>query len=209
MTEQQTLRADARRNRDQIVAAAKVLFAERGADVPMDEIARRAAVGVGTLYRRFPDREALIREVARESLDILLVHARSALADGSTGWESFLQVLDDLPELWFTLRSTVLSPELRAVILDDPAALAAAEELVTVINGLVRAGQEAGTLRADVATGDIVVLVTLVISGLRASAGSLPDAVHTRMLSLTLDGLRPGSDARLPGWPLTADNLSL
>lgn len=206
---EQSLRADARRNRDQIVAAAKVLFAERGADVPMEEIARRASVGVGTLYRRFPDREALVREVARESLDILLVHANEALADGGRGWESFLRVLEDLPELWFTLRSTVLSPDTRAVILDDPAALETAEELISVINRLVRVGQEAGTLRADVDTGDIVVLVTLVISGLRASAGALSDAVHTRMLALTLDGLRPGSDAQLPGGPLSAGNLRL
>lgn len=208
MAEPQALRADARRNRDQIVAAAKVLFAERGADVPMEEIARRAAVGVGTLYRRFPDRETLVREVARESLEILLAHANEARADGGQGWETFLKVLENLPELWFTLRSTVLSPDTRAVILNDPEALGTAEKLVSVINGLVRVGQEAGTLRADVDTGDIVVLVTLVISGLRASSGSLSDAVHTRMLALTLDGLRPGSDAALPGRPLPAGNLS-
>lgn len=207
MTEPQTLRIDARRNRDQIVAAAKTLFAERGADVPMEEIARRAGVGVGTLYRRFPDRETLVREVARESLAVLLTHANRAQADGGQGWESFLGVLENLPDLWFTLRSTVLSPAIRTVILDDPQAFATAQELLSVINGLVRAGQQAGTLRPDVDIGDIVILITLVISGLRASAGALPDTVHARMLALTLDGLRTGSGSALPGKPLTPDPM--
>jgi hypothetical protein len=116
-------------------------------------------------------------------------------------------VLENLPDLWFTLRSTVLSPSVRTVILDDPAALATARELLSVINGLVRAGQEAGTLRPDVSTGDVVVLITLVISGLRASAGALPDTVHARMLALTLDGLRAGSGSTLPGAPLASDSM--
>ena len=75
------LRADARRNRDQIVAAAKQWFAVQGPDVPMEEIARAAGVGVGTLYRRFPDREALIRAVVRESLTISVAEARAALEE--------------------------------------------------------------------------------------------------------------------------------
>ena len=76
-----TLRADARRNRDQLVDAAGALFAERGPDVPMEEIARRAGVGVGTLYRRFPDRDALVRAVAYESLQRVVANARSAAGE--------------------------------------------------------------------------------------------------------------------------------
>ena len=201
MAEPQTLRADARRNRDQIIAAAKVLFAERGADVPMDEIARRAGVGVGTLYRRFPDREALVREVARDSLAVLLAHAHEARAEGGQGWESFLKVLENLPELWFTLRLTILSPDARVVIRKDPQSVATGEELVSALDDLVRTGQEAGTLRPDVSTADMVMLITLVISGLRSSSGALSDTLHARMLALSLDGLRARSGTPLPGRP--------
>ena len=65
------LRADARRNREHVLAAAREVFVEQGADAPLDEIARRAGVGIATLYRRFPDRAALLRAVA---LDVRLAH---------------------------------------------------------------------------------------------------------------------------------------
>nr|WP_238440965.1 helix-turn-helix domain-containing protein [Frankia sp. AgW1.1] len=69
------LRADARRNRDRIIATAKLAFADDGPDVPMEEIARLAGVGVGTLYRRFPDRDALVVAVVRDSLATALAPA--------------------------------------------------------------------------------------------------------------------------------------
>src|ERR1700687_1419601 len=71
------LRADARRNRQQVLAAATEVFVEQGADAPLDDIARRAGVGIATLYRRFPDREALWRAVA---LDVTARTAHEALA---------------------------------------------------------------------------------------------------------------------------------
>jgi AcrR family transcriptional regulator len=80
-----SLRADARRNRGQLVEAAGALFAERGPDVPMEEIARRAGVGVGTLYRRFPDRDALVRAVAFVSFHRVVENARGAAAEPD-GW---------------------------------------------------------------------------------------------------------------------------
>src|ERR1700682_6534119 len=71
------LRADARRNRAHVLAAARVVFVELGADAPLDEIARRAGVGIATLYRRFPDRAALLRAVA---LDVMARTAHEACA---------------------------------------------------------------------------------------------------------------------------------
>ncbi|GLU49099.1 TetR/AcrR family transcriptional regulator [Nocardiopsis ansamitocini] len=207
MAEPQTLRADARRNRDQIIAAAKTVFAERGPDVPMEEVARRAGVGVGTLYRRFPDRDTLIREVARDSFTVLLSRAREAEAEGDRGWEAFLGVLKDLPELWFTLRLTLFSPDAWAIIQGDAHALARAEEFTTVFDGLVRVGQAEGTLRSDVGTGDVLMLIALVVTGMRASSGALGATVYERVLALSLDGLRANSDAPLPGRPLTPGDL--
>src|SRR5881227_3330880 len=81
-----TLRADARRNRDQILAAARSIFAAQGPEVPMEEIARAAGVGVGTLYRRFPDRDALIRAVAVENFERVLTDARAAAKEEPSAW---------------------------------------------------------------------------------------------------------------------------
>lgn len=73
------LRADARRNRDRIIAAARTVFTERGTEVPMEEIARAAGVGTGTLYRRFPDRDSLISAVGQDVFQRVLEEAgRSA-----------------------------------------------------------------------------------------------------------------------------------
>src|SRR5690606_13382420 len=87
------LRADARRNRDQIVAAASRLFARGGADAPMEEIARAASVGVGTLYRRFPDREALIVAVAGKSTRDLHAQLEAARAEEPTAWAALERFL--------------------------------------------------------------------------------------------------------------------
>src|SRR2546428_5166844 len=75
------LRADARRNREHVLAAAREVFVEQGADAPLDEIARRAGVGIATLYRRFPDREALLRAVALDVLARAGDEARAAEAE--------------------------------------------------------------------------------------------------------------------------------
>src|SRR5712691_799585 len=75
------LRADARRNLEHVLAAAREVFVEQGADAPLDEIARRAGVGIATLYRRFPDREALVRAVALDVLARTAHEARSAEAE--------------------------------------------------------------------------------------------------------------------------------
>src|SRR5882672_7902292 len=79
------LRADARRNRDQVLAAARDVFVELGADAPLDEVARRAGVGIATLYRRFPDRAALQRAVALDVLRRAGEAARRAEAEEPDG----------------------------------------------------------------------------------------------------------------------------
>ena len=99
-----TLRADARRNREQIIVAARGVFAERGFDVPMDEIARAAKVGVGTLYRRFPDRDALMRAVATDSLTRVLDEARRAAAEEPSAWQALVRFRGDGSPRAFVLR---------------------------------------------------------------------------------------------------------
>src|SRR4051794_29077547 len=98
------LRADARRNRDQIIAAARVIFVEQGADVPMEEIARTAGVGVGTLYRRFPDRDALIRAVAVDNFDRVLIDAKAAAEEEPTAWAALVWLLHQSVELQLSVQ---------------------------------------------------------------------------------------------------------
>src|SRR3954451_21088828 len=135
------LRADARRNRDQILAAAKIVFAEHGPDVAMEEIARRAGVGIGTLYRRFPDRDALIRAVAQENFGAVLDEARAAAAEEPTAWDALVRLMVRSRDLRLSVRLAVLSPPTWAVIRDDPRTREFRDGLVAVIDELVRGAQ--------------------------------------------------------------------
>ena len=98
VTGEKPLRSDAQRNRDRIVAAAREVFAEHGLDAPVEEIARAAEVGVGTLYRRFPAKEDLIDAVFEDTLGELATIARVALA-ADTGWEGFCTFVERVVEL--------------------------------------------------------------------------------------------------------------
>src|SRR5437660_7832920 len=87
------LRADARRNREQLLAAARDVFVEQGAGAPLDEIARRAGVGIATLYRHFPDRTALMRAVALDLLDRVAAEAEKALAEERDPFEALARYM--------------------------------------------------------------------------------------------------------------------
>src|SRR3954470_13425971 len=87
------LRADARRNRERIIQAARELFAEIGPDAQMDDLAARAGVGVGTVYRHFPTKEAVMGELLRQKLALFAAHAREALDDGGEPFEVFADLL--------------------------------------------------------------------------------------------------------------------
>jgi AcrR family transcriptional regulator len=202
-----TLRADARRNRDQLVDAAAVLFAERGPDVPMEEIARRAGVGVGTLYRRFPDRDALVRTVALESFRRVVANARSATTepDAWSGITRFVrQAVADLRlatwlSMWFArtwaeLRLDAEQQELRA-------------ELLGLLDGLVRRAQRDGVMRVDAGVGDLAVLLALVLRPLPGALAAVSERSVERHVAVVLDGLRARPGDQLPGRPLTLDDL--
>src|SRR5262245_58858444 len=94
------LRADARRNREKVLAAARKVFSEQGVDAQMDDVARRADVGVGTVYRHFPTKEALLQALTEELFDVLAEHARGLL-DHDDPWEAFQDAL------WFGAEKTV------------------------------------------------------------------------------------------------------
>lgn len=200
------LRADARRNRDQIIAAAKVMFAEEGPEVPMEEIARRAGVGVGTLYRRFPDRDALIKAVAQDNFAQVLTEAEAAESEEPTAWEALVRLLSRSRALRLSVQLALLSPQAWATIRDDPQTQRFRDEIMAVLDRIVAGAQQEGELRPDVGSGDVAVLVSLLLKRVPAPQDSA-DVVTDRVLALMLDGLRARPGTPLPGRRLTAEDL--
>jgi AcrR family transcriptional regulator len=203
------LRADARRNRDQIIAAARTIFAEQGPDVPMEEIARAAGVGVGTLYRRFPDREALIRAVAQNNFSRVLTEARAAVAEEPTAWDALVRFLRQSRELRLTAQLAMISPLAAKVIHDDPMTVEFRRVIMAELDGVVHAAQAEGTLREDIDTGDVAILFSLLLRQISTGSEQAVRLAPERCMALMLDGMRSsGGSTPLPGRPLTTADLS-
>lgn len=202
------LRADALRNRRKILAAAKEMFALRGPDVPMDDIARRAAVGVATLYRRFPDRETLIRAVARDTFARVLEESRAAVAEEPSAWEALVRMLRSSQELQLSVQLALHSRLARETIRDDPGTGRFRDELLAVLDRVVRAAQSEGTLRGDVGAGDVAALLSLLLRRTPDPPGGPAGVAADRATGLMLDGLRarPGNTS-LPGDPLSVGDF--
>jgi AcrR family transcriptional regulator len=185
-TTDRPLRADARRNREKIVAAALTCFGAAGADTQVDDVARAAGVGVGTLYRHFPTKEALLGAVAAEWFGHLADGGERARAEDPPG-EGFFSFIEysatfqaesrGLSDLFFG------SPELKAGAADQLDRLHAASA------ALVERAQEAGTLRPDFQPSD----VPLMMCGLgRIQTWSGDRAAWRRHLDFVIAGLRAG-----------------
>jgi AcrR family transcriptional regulator len=172
------LRADAARNREKVLRAARDAFAESGYGVPLDEIAVRAGVGPGTVYRHFPTKEALFEAVVAARLRDLVTDAR-ARADSSDPGAAFFG---------FLARVAAESAAKR----DLPDAISVAgslrDELNAALELLLQRAQRAGAVRADVRTPDLIVL----LKGLFASLADVSDSVQRDLVFAVLaDGLRP------------------
>ncbi len=200
------LRADARRNRDQILTAAREIFAERGADVPMEEIARRASVGVGTLYRRFADREALIRAVYHDTFQAVAEETRAAIAEEPTGWAALMRIMRQ--SAWLHVSVQAKSPRVTAVVSADPETSRLRDELLGMLDEVVRGAQAEGTLRRDVGVGDLAMLFMSVVNQTHHKiTPEMAGLVPGRMLVIMMDGLRAPAPGDLPGRPLTRADL--
>ena len=172
------LRADAARNRENVLRAARDAFAESGYGVPLDEIATRAGVGPGTVYRHFPTKEALFEAVVTVRVQDLVADAR-ARADASDPGGAFFG---------FLARITAESAAKR----DLPDAISIAgslrEDLNAAVDVLLRRAQHAEAVRADVRTSDLIVL----LKGLFASLADISDPARRDLVFAVLaDGLRP------------------
>ncbi|MEV6913298.1 helix-turn-helix domain-containing protein [Amycolatopsis sp. NPDC051071] len=202
------LRADARRNRDQILAAARMIFAAQGAEVPMEEIARSAGVGVGTLYRRFPDRDALIRAVAVDNFDRVLVDAKAAKEQEPSDWEALIRLLHQSMELQLSVQLAMVSPRALAILKSDPAIKALRDDLLVVLAGFVRGAQAEGRLRTDVETGDVAMLFATLLRQMPGKNEEVARMATRRCIGIMIDGLRAaGPNEALPGRALTDSDL--
>jgi AcrR family transcriptional regulator len=177
------LRADARNNRDQILVAAQTVFRERGIDVPMKEIADRAGVGVGTLYRRFPDRTALITATGHAYLSGLADMAESAQREETRAWPRLCRLLRECAELRLGALASALEPSLY----DDPQLTAARARVAEHVLAMTTQAQADGDLRANIDPSDIAHLMTMQIYVLPGQ--SYANAAR-RVMEVVLEGLR-------------------
>jgi AcrR family transcriptional regulator len=189
------LRADAVRNHAHVLSAARDLFVERGSGAPLDEIARRAGVGIATLYRRFPDRKALMRAVVLDALQRTAEQAEWALAEESSGFGALIRYMHAVLDIGVSAVIPVLLDE---IDMDAHEELRAAREASAgAIQRIIDAAHEDGTLPAEVTFGDIG---TLLVRLSRPLPGPVPAELNTalahRHLELLVEGLRPSADRR-------------
>lgn len=187
-------RSDARVNRERILVAARAAFAERGIDVPLTAIARRAQVGPATLYRHFPTRGALVVEAFAEQFDACEAVLDEALADPDP-WHGLCTVLTTVSQLQTADRgftNAFLSRFADAV--DYDRRLAGAERKLA---GLVERAQRSGQLRADCAVSDLIV-VLVANGGLVDTLGAEAPAAIRRLVGLLLRSFRADGAGSLP-----------
>jgi len=203
------LRADARRNREQIVAAAHLVFTEQGMETPMEEIARRAGVGVGTLYRRFPDREALIRAVFAENIHHLMSLARAELGQQEDAWDALRRFLRRCVELRLGGLFSVLGRRVVEVLRTDPELMEARQAMLSLLDGMIRKAQDDGAVRPDVGVGDVIFMLGMVIRHGPPIASATADEARIRLLELMLDGLSATDRPPLSGSAFTIERMGL
>lgn len=205
-TAPKTLRADAERNRQRLLDAAAELFAERGLDVSLQDIAERAGVGVATAYRRFPDREALLDELVEQRVTQLVDAAREGL-DVDDPWDGFVHTVERVLEFVsgnLALKQVAMTGEGGA-----ERHRRFREALLPILREAVERAQASGQLRPDLAVTDMPVLNMMVSAGMQASQPTAPDHWR-RMFAIVLDGLRTRRDGPtpLPAPPLERDQLA-
>jgi AcrR family transcriptional regulator len=218
---QRTLRSDAARNRQRVLTAAARVFGERGLGASIDEVARAAGVGVGTVYRRFPSKNALVDALFEDKVENLLVFAREA-ATFDDPWEGFVYFIERALE-W-----QAQNPELRDVLSRGRLPCAGPERTrgteIPILTGVIERAQATGRLRPDVNVGDVPMLLSM-LGAVSDNVNPSGAELRHRYMGLMLDGLvsaraawtplgnppiqtllnEPGPAARLKSSPHSAD----
>jgi AcrR family transcriptional regulator len=186
MSRPRPLRADAERNRQRVLEVAQQVFATEGLAVPIDEIARRAGLGVGTLYRHFPTKEALFEAIVIGRIEGLVEHARLGARAPDPG-AAFFGFLSRMVEDGAAKKDFLAA--LAGTGVDMERIAAAKQRMKRAVNVLVERAQEARALRSDVSASDVLTLVMGAVGAAdRHGAGT---AERKRLLTVIFDGLRP------------------
>jgi len=199
------MRADARRNLEQLLAAARDLVADKGAGVALEEVAQRAGVGIATLYRRFPDRTALLREVVIDALERTRAVAEQAAEEHDDPFEALADYLRAALEL----RVSAVIPQVLDVLdLEEPELAAAREASARATEALVDTAHISGDLPEDVTFADVGMMLVRIA---RPLPGPMPDELKDelarRHLELFIRGLR-GGEGSLDGPALSRRDLA-
>jgi AcrR family transcriptional regulator len=180
------LRRDAERNRHRILEAAAEAFAERGLGITMDDIAEYAEVGVGTVYRRFPNKQVLIEALFEERMAELVAVAERAL-EREDPWEGLIEFIERAQALQVGNRG------LKELMLDTPSGCERVAgvrgRLVPLTEQLVARAQASGQLRSDVERSDLKLIQTMLGAAADVAGDPEPEAWR-RMLAIVIDGLR-------------------
>ncbi|MFE9537837.1 TetR/AcrR family transcriptional regulator [Streptomyces sp. NPDC006691] len=197
-------RADALRNRERIIAAAREMFVEYGAERPLDEIARRAGVGNATIYRHFTDRTELVTSVVLSVMDRVSAQAEAAAAEEADPFGALRRFVHAAADE----RIGALCPMLSDTFNQDHTELnAARERLERDVEGLMARARAAGRLRTDVAVGDLMVALSQLTRPLPGTPCPNIDQFVHRHLQLFLDGLQAPARSELPGSAATLEDL--
>lgn len=190
------MRQDARKNRERILAAAEAVFGSHGAAGSTEDVARRADVGIATVFRHFPTKEELIEAALLRHFDTLTEHARALASDAEPGvaWRTLLRVMVETGATKLTLASILAN---RNGFPDST--VAAADRLKTAVSDVLRRAQDAGAVRASVTVEEVYLL----IRGLAQASATMPAQRETldRAIDVVLTGLAQPHPARLAEHP--------
>jgi AcrR family transcriptional regulator len=179
------MRADARRNRQRVLEVAQQVFAAEGLGVPIDEIARRAGLGVGTLYRHFPTKEALFEAILVSRMEEVVEHAHS-LAGAKDPGEAFFGFLAAMSEEGVSKKDLIEA--LARAGFDLKRAKDAKKEMKAAVGKLLERAQKAGKVRKDVSVEEVLSLVSAASAANERYGGDSKS--RARMLTVICDGLK-------------------
>lgn len=195
------LRVDAERNRAALLTAAREIFAKKGLDAPLEEIANRAGVGIATLYRRFPTRDQLVAAALIDRIAVYAELAEKALAEEDP-WEGFVGFVKQICELQADDRGL---SDLLCMTMPGGVRV---EELRRIANGrvtgLIKLAKAAGTLRESFVSEDLALLLMGHAAVVQATASEAPNA-SSRFVALMLEGFRTRDGSNLPPPPTSKE----
>jgi AcrR family transcriptional regulator len=180
------LRADARRNRARVLEVARTAFAECGCELAMEELARRADVGVGTVYRHFPNKEALLDALLVDHLTTLIGRTRIAL-ERDDAWDAFRDLVRDGAAMQAADTAFCDIVMSRKNATDSESVATVRTKLEADTAALIARAQAAGGMRSDFTIDDVPVLFASIAGAIRSSSD---DSAWRRQVEFALDGLR-------------------